>query len=453
MSSEPRRARTSPPLRRPRHEPRSPRRRGAACAPSAPLPRGRRRCREREQPEQPAVLRGAEQRPPSEHAVQAQRGECASLPAAIGAGRGTVVHWAPPRAPAAAPRLGPQCSRSRGMEPGDAPRASVTANPLQPATSKHRRPAIRAPSARGTTSTRASMADDEPGGQPLERLRRHVETGRDASARPSTGAGARRRPPSTSASRVCAPGQLIRLGLDRQRATLAAAAAARSRRRARARASATRRRERPCRAASPAASPRGVEHDQRAHVAVGAQPALEQAGPARERRPVDPRRRRAGLVGPQAVDLDRHERAARATAPGRVELAARPRRRATGRARSAAARAPAWRGGVAPPTVARESPSGSCTPAPAARPCAARDVEARDEPDRRRAPAGAQPQRLAGDRVVDLGAAQARARPRAPRPSPRAARPRSRARRRSRRLDRHTAGDGRDRGDGAARAA
>ncbi len=52
----------------------------------------------------------------------------------------------------------------------------------------------------------------------------------------------------------------------------------------------------------------GVDHDQRAAVGVGAQPALEQPGPARQRGPVDARRRRAVPVGPKPVDLGRAQR-------------------------------------------------------------------------------------------------------------------------------------------------
>ena len=52
----------------------------------------------------------------------------------------------------------------------------------------------------------------------------------------------------------------------------------------------------------------GVDDDERARLGVGSQPSLEQSSPARERRPVDPGRRRALAVGAKAVDLGGAER-------------------------------------------------------------------------------------------------------------------------------------------------
>jgi hypothetical protein len=53
-----------------------------------------------------------------------------------------------------------------------------------------------------------------------------------------------------------------------------------------------------------ARGPAGVEDDERARVAVGAQPALHELAAARQSRPEDARRRGAGPVGPQAVEVD-----------------------------------------------------------------------------------------------------------------------------------------------------
>ena len=48
----------------------------------------------------------------------------------------------------------------------------------------------------------------------------------------------------------------------------------------------------------------GIEDDERARVAVGAQPALHELAAARQPLPEDARRRRAGPVGAQAVEID-----------------------------------------------------------------------------------------------------------------------------------------------------
>ena len=53
-----------------------------------------------------------------------------------------------------------------------------------------------------------------------------------------------------------------------------------------------------------ARGPARVEDDERARVAVGAQPALHELAAAGEPGPEDARRRRAGPVGPQAVEVD-----------------------------------------------------------------------------------------------------------------------------------------------------
>ena len=233
----------------------------------------------------------------------------------------TVTVWAPALMPAPPPW--PAAARARGGRRAGTPAAGDVER--RPASARARPVAGRRPGCgRDDQDTTAPAHARRPRGQPL---------GCAGRPRRSSARAVPARRPSAGRSRVPAalhdgqprvgrrPGRSAR-GRPSSRAARRAAAA-RSHRCERAPASARRRRVRRRRAARSAASAPRVEHDQRAGVAVGLQPALDQAGAAGHGRPVDAAGRGPGAVGTQAVEVDGGERLRRAMAVEDVAAAGR----------------------------------------------------------------------------------------------------------------------------------